>query len=92
MVASAEVLPSGSTNGFTNGYTHAPIEVDLNKPIDATKFNVGDVVALMNGSHDSEWYRLSAAHVLKDVTTQQISIGFLSFVAKINFLCSTESV
>lgn len=38
----------------------------------------------MNGS-DREWDKLIATHVLRDVTIHQISIGFLSYVAKINY-------
>ncbi|KAH7697868.1 calcium/calmodulin-dependent protein kinase type 1 [Aphelenchoides avenae] len=68
---------------LSNGFAKH-IDIDVEKKIEPTRFTVGDAVALMNGT-DRGWDELISTHVLKDVTVHPIAIGFLSFVAKINF-------
>ncbi|KAH7680409.1 hypothetical protein AAVH_41216 [Aphelenchoides avenae] len=60
------------------------VQAELDTQIESTHFTVGQVVSLMTGK-DSEWDALVSTRELKDVVVQRISIGFLSFVARISF-------
>lgn len=76
-----------TTNGtsLTNGDSPSPIELDRTKKVEGTQFTVGDFVSMMKAGSHPDWAKLTSAHALKDVTVQQISIAFMSFVARVTF-------
>ncbi|KAH7673224.1 hypothetical protein AAVH_42296, partial [Aphelenchoides avenae] len=76
-----------TTNGTTlaNGGSHCHTEIDMSKKVEGTQFTVGDFVSMMNAGGHCDWSKLTSAHALKDVTVQQISIAFMSFVARVTF-------